>query len=175
MEHEPGRSLLVVTDGLGHGALAAEASSEALRVFRDHAALSPGAILERMHLALRATRGAAVGIAELDFATRILRFCGVGNIAGTILAEGKGRSTVSHNGTVGHELHKIQEFNYPFPKGALVVIHSDGIARHWRLDRYAGLAARDPGLIAGILYRDFRRGSDDVTVLAAREVSDTEA
>jgi hypothetical protein len=175
MEYQPSRSLLVVTDGLGHGALAAEASCAALRVFREHAAKSPGAILERMHLALRATRGAAVGIAELDFASRNLCFSGVGNIAGTILAEGTGRSTVSHNGTVGHELHKIQEFNYPFPKGALVVIHSDGLARHWRLDRYAGLATRDPGLIAGVLYRDFQRGSDDVTVLAAREASDKEA
>jgi hypothetical protein len=116
-----------------------------------------------------------VGIAELDFANRTLRFSGVGNIAGTIFAEGTGRSTVSQNGTVGHELHRIQEFNYPFPKGALVVMHSDGLATHWRLDRYAGLAARDLSLIAGVLYRDFKRGSDDVTVLAAREASDRAA
>jgi hypothetical protein len=85
------------------------------------------------------------------------------------------RSTISHNGTVGHELRKVQDYDYPFPKGALLVMHSDGLATHWRLDRYAGLAARDPGLIAGILYRDFKRGRDDVTILAAREANESAA
>jgi anti-sigma regulatory factor (Ser/Thr protein kinase) len=174
-EQEPGRSILLVTDGLGHGPLAAEAAREAVRVFREQAALGPGGILERIHLALRSTRGAAVGIAEVNFANRTLRFSGVGNIAGTIVAGGTSRSTISHNGTVGHELRKIQDFDYAFPKGALLVIHSDGLASHWRLDRYAGLAARDPGLIAGILYRDFKRGRDDVTILAAREANQSPA
>jgi hypothetical protein len=37
------------------------------------------------------------------------------------------------------------------------------------LDRYPGLFAKHPSLIAGVLYRDFNRGRDDVTVLVARE------
>ena len=42
-----------------------------------------------------------------------------------------------------------------------------------RLDRYAGLAASHPGLIAGVLYRDFRRSRDDVTVVVVREGGDS--
>jgi hypothetical protein len=31
------------------------------------------------------------------------------------------------------------------------------------------LISRHPSLIAGVLYRDWRRGTDDATVLVARE------
>ena len=64
---------------------------------------------------------------------------------------------VSHNGTVGHTIRKVQEFIYPWPPGSLLVMHSDGLATQWQLGRYAGLASSHPGLVAGVLYRDFRR------------------
>jgi hypothetical protein len=76
---------------------------------------------------------------------------------------------VSHNGTIGHTVRKVQEFRYPWPPGALLVMHSDGLGTQWHVDRYPGLVARHPSLIAGTLYRDFRRERDDVTVLIARE------
>jgi hypothetical protein len=130
---------------------------------------SPKEILEAAHTALRSTRGAALAIAEVDFERLSVRFAGVGNISGTIFASEKSNSLVSYNGTVGHEVRKIQEFVYQWPKGGLLVMHSDGLATQWRLDRYPGLTAKHPSLIAGVLYRDFNRGRDDVTVLVVRE------
>jgi anti-sigma regulatory factor (Ser/Thr protein kinase) len=168
VDERPGRGLILVADGLGHGPAAAAAAQEAVRIFRESAALDPIEIVRRAHDALRATRGAAVAVAELDLAQRLLRFAGVGNVAGTIFAEGASRSLISHNGTVGHGLRKVQVFEYPFPDGALLVMHSDGLSTHWRLDQYPALAARHPGLVAGVLYRDFTRGHDDVTVVAVR-------
>ena len=44
-------------------------------------------------------------------------------------------------------------------------MHSDGLATRWSLDAYPGLQRRHPGLVAGVLYRDYSRGRDDVTVL----------
>jgi anti-sigma regulatory factor (Ser/Thr protein kinase) len=167
VEPREGGALVVVTDGLGHGPAAAQAAREAVRVFREHAAADLPEIVRRIHAALRSTRGAAVAVAEVRLDTRELRFVGVGNISGTVFADGASRSVVSHNGTAGVEARRVQEFVYPFPRGAVLVLHSDGLATHWRLERYAGLAARDPALIAGVLYRDFQRGRDDVTVLAA--------
>jgi anti-sigma regulatory factor (Ser/Thr protein kinase) len=169
VEHHSRHSLLMVADGLGHGSYAAEASREAVRVFREHASDKPGETLDWMHRALKPTRGAAVGIAVVNLASRSLRFAGVGNISGTVYVNGTSRSAVSQNGTVGHELRRIQEFDYPFPPGALLVMHSDGLSSHWKLDRYAGLVTCNLPLIAGVLYRDFKRVRDDVTVLAARE------
>ena len=52
-----------------------------------------------------------------------------------------------------------------------LVMHSDGVSARWSLERYPGLAVRDPSLVAGVLYRDFCRGSDDATVVAVREAA----
>jgi hypothetical protein len=164
-----GAVVFLVADGLGHGPTAADTSHQAVLSFQANANQDPVSIVRAMHLALRSSRGAAVAVAALDLDARLLRYAGVGNISGVVLADGVARSLVSHNGTVGHVLNKVQEFVYPFPPGALLVLHSDGLRTRWDLDDYAGLASRDPGLIAGVLYRDFKRGRDDVTVVAARE------
>jgi anti-sigma regulatory factor (Ser/Thr protein kinase) len=162
-------SLLMVADGLGHGPDAAAAAAASVRLFHEGRSKPPGELLADIHAALRSTRGAAVAIALLDRGRREIRYAGVGNIAGTVVSGLETRSMVSHNGTVGHELRKIQEFVYPWPEHAMVVMHSDGLQTHWRLDRYDGASARHPALVAGLLYRDFNRGRDDVTVVALRE------
>jgi anti-sigma regulatory factor (Ser/Thr protein kinase) len=168
VEERAGRAVVLVVDGLGHGPDAASASLAAVRAFRDNAGLDPASLLRELHAALRPTRGAVAAVAMLDLAAGLVRFCGVGNVAGAIRSGDASRSLVSHNGTLGHEARKFQEFVYPFPAGSLLVLHSDGLASQWRLDPASGLAARDPALVAGVLYRDFGRGRDDVTVVAAR-------
>ncbi|HEV7300094.1 MAG TPA: SpoIIE family protein phosphatase [Tepidisphaeraceae bacterium] len=165
-----GRTNIAVADGLGHGLQAAEASRQAIRLFRENPEAEGVEMLEIMHIGLRSTRGAAVAIAELRPATREVRFTGVGNVAGIIVSPGDAtRSMISHNGTVGAEARRIQTFNYPWPAGSLLVMHSDGLATQWQIGKYPGLFNRHPSLIAGVLYRDFRRERDDVTVLVASE------
>jgi anti-sigma regulatory factor (Ser/Thr protein kinase) len=163
---DAGRALVLVADGLGHGPSAAAAAQEAVRVFRDNAGGAPAEILQAIHLALRSTRGAAAAVAAVDLAGGTLAYAGVGNISGMILEPQGGRSLVSHNGTLGHAARTFQEFAYPFAEHATLVMHSDGLLSRWALDAYPGLSRRDPALLAGVLYRDFRRGRDDVTVLA---------
>ena len=75
------------------------------------------------------------------------------------------RSLVSMNGTPGHRIGTLQEFIYPLPPGALLLMHSDGLSTRSAMSDYPGLASRDPSLIAGVLYRDFSRKRDDATVL----------
>jgi hypothetical protein len=38
----------------------------------------------------------------------------------------------------------------------------------WNLDAYPGVMRHHPAIIAGLLYRDFRRPHDDATVVVAR-------
>lgn len=170
VHHGPGRSVFMVADGLGHGVAAAEASQEAVRIFHESVHLGPQEMLARIHDALKKTRGAAVAITEISTATGAIRYSGVGNISAAVISGDKTRSMVSHNGTLGHTEGRVQEFQYPWPERALLVMHSDGLSARWNLDRYPGLAAKHPQLIAGVLYRDFRRERDDATVLVAREV-----
>jgi len=160
---------LMVADGLGHGPLAAQAAHAGVRVFLAENTGSPGPILESMHRALRSTRGAAISVADVDLARGQVVFAGVGNVAGVMIAEdGTARRMVTHNGTVGHVAKRFQEFTYPIEGTSLVILCSDGLATSWSLEPYPGLAQRHPTLIAGVLYRDFKRGRDDVTVLVAR-------
>ena len=60
------------------------------------------------------------------------------------------------------------DFSYAWPEDGLLVLHSDGLSTSTGLESYPGLAARDPVLIAGVLYRDFSRGRDDATVVVAK-------
>ena len=165
--------LLMVVDGLGHGVLAAEAAEEAQRIFHQARGNSPGPILQDSHYALKKTRGAAMAVASLDFEKQVLSYAGVGNIGASIITPGSSRGMASHNGTVGHHLQRIQEFAFPWNSNSILVMHSDGLRTNWDLSVYPGIWSKHPGLIAGILFRDFYRDRDDVTVLVAK--SRTEA
>jgi hypothetical protein len=166
---ERGRDALLVIDGLGHGSAAADAARAGVRLFRDQPFAGPVEMVQRLHAGLRATRGAALAVADVDRARGLVRYAGIGNIASTILADGTSRSLVSHHGTAGHDARRIQEFSYPFPRGAIVVMHSDGLTARWTLERYPGLLERHAATIATVLYRDFHRGRDDTTVVVLKE------
>lgn len=158
---------VLVADGLGHGRNAAEAADEAVRLFRANEHERPGVILEILHAGLRSTRGAAVSIGQLDRERGVLVFAGVGNVTGGVVTRGVVSRTVSHVGTLGHVARRFREFEYPFASDSLFVMHSDGIASGWSFDGYPGLTTAHPSLIAAVLYRDFKRGRDDATVLVA--------
>jgi anti-sigma regulatory factor (Ser/Thr protein kinase) len=158
---------LFVADGLGHGPDAAEASVEAVRLFRRFHDHQVPTLIDYVHGGLRATRGAAVSIARYRPETREIIFAGIGNVAG-VLASGDGlRRMVSMPGTAGFTVRKIQSFQYPFA-GGLVILCSDGISTSWTLARYPNLGEVHPTLIAAVLYRDFGRRRDDATVLVGK-------
>jgi anti-sigma regulatory factor (Ser/Thr protein kinase) len=169
IEQGPGLTIVIVADGLGHGPAAAEASNAAIQSFRRSSDKAPAEILLEAHQALKGTRGAAVAIARVDRDRRELRFSGMGNIAATILGPDTRQGLVSHSGIVGVEIRKPQEFTQPWPEGALLVMHSDGLTSHWSLERRSPLAAKHPALVAGVLYRDYARERDDSTVVVARD------
>lgn len=163
-----GQVRVLLADGLGHGPCAAEASQRAVEIFSEQPRLDLCSLLEAIHHALKATRGAAVAVAEVDRARGRLSYAGVGNIAGHILQGGGAENThlVSMNGTLGAVRSRIQEFNYPWNAGSMLVMTSDGIKNHWRMEQYTGITHRHPSLAAGVLFRDHARTTDDATVAA---------
>jgi anti-sigma regulatory factor (Ser/Thr protein kinase) len=162
---------VLVADGLGHGIGAAEAARLAVEIFNKSTGCGPAECLDLIHSGLRATRGTAGAVARVEPSKKIIRFAGIGNIAASVLNGSGSRSLISYNGILGHSLYRLQELSYPWPAGGLLVMHSDGLSTHWDLDRYPGLRNRHPSLIAALLFRDFSRQRDDVTVVVAREVS----
>src|SRR5262249_3881936 len=163
-----GPTRVILVDGVGHGEGAAEAASPAVEAFLSNSSMPLLRLLETIHAALRPTRGAVAAIAEVQPHAGVLRFAGVGNISGSVWSPGHTQRLVSMSGTLGHTVTSLREFSYEWPQDGLLVLHSDGLQTRWSLDDYPGLALRDPSLVAGVLYRDWARGRDDVTVMAAR-------
>jgi anti-sigma regulatory factor (Ser/Thr protein kinase) len=168
LEDRGGQTCVLMVDGLGHGPQASEAALAAIRQFEERSTNEPGPVLEAIHRALKGTRGAAGAVATIDWPARLLRFAGIGNIAGNLLADRGSRGMSSHNGILGQDHPRFQEFHYPWPDDGLLVLHSDGVSTRWNLGSYPGLVVKTPSLIAGVLYRDFLR-RDDATVLVLRE------
>ena len=165
------RTVYTVVDGLGHGLYASEASGMATRMvagaLEDSPELGLTALMMRLHEPMRATRGAAM--AMVSVADGVATCCGVGNISVQLHGRDGGvKPVMSHNGTVGHQMRKVQEFTFPVLPGTALIMHSDGVATHWKMTQYPGLLAQPPATIAGVLYRDAVRGRDDATVLVAK-------
>jgi len=159
---------LMVVDGLGHGMFAAEAAQEAKRVLVQVQSTSPAEILHDCHDALKKTRGAAAAIAAISQEKRTLSFAGLGNISATLLSRTGRRGIASHNGTVGHQIHNVREFTLPWDESSILIMHSDGLISRWDLENYPGIGTKHASILAAVLYRDFDRQRDDVTVLVAK-------
>jgi anti-sigma regulatory factor (Ser/Thr protein kinase) len=161
---------VLVADGLGHGPGAAEASLPAVRTLMDDAEAFPSRVMQNCHLRMRGGRGAAVATARIDLDAGELRYCGVGNIAGCVYTADTRQHLISHNGIVGVNMLKTQEFVQEWHDDSILIMHSDGLGTKWDLDQYAGLENRHAALIAAVLHRDFTRGRDDATIVVLKRL-----
>jgi len=160
-----GRTVCAIADGLGHGPQAAQASICAIESVRTNGAVPLVEQINLAHGALRATRGAALGVAEILHGQGVVKFAGIGNIMAVVIRDGTAHNLVSQNGILGHQIRRVTEFEYSWSESAILIMCSDGISTHWDLKSYEGLMSRDPSLIAATLYRDYTRKRDDTTVI----------
>jgi len=161
--HDASGSALVIVDGLGHGAFAAEAARTCIAAFVAAPGDPPVEILQRANRLMSKTRGGAAACAR--FRPSSLTYAGVGNINGRLVSAESSTGLVSHNGTLGLYQRHAQEFEYVVEPGALLVMHSDGLSARWDLKSRLDLLRSHPAVIAGVLYRDHARNRDDATVV----------
>lgn len=158
----------VLADGLGHGPDASRAAALAVETLRGREHESAIRLLDLAHARLRPTRGAAVAMMRHEAARGEIAFAGVGNLSAVVLDGTARRSMVSHNGIVGHNVHRSEEYRYPWPAGALLVAHTDGLETQWDLAAFPGAARAHPSVVAAMLYRKHARRRDDVAILVVR-------
>jgi anti-sigma regulatory factor (Ser/Thr protein kinase) len=166
-----GGALAMGVDGLGHGLGASQAASLACEVFMTEKTRSPGAVLERIHANLRTTRGAAAIVMEINWDQSQLLAAGIGNLIAAVVESSSMKRIPSYNGIVGHATPRIRELSYPLAPAATVVFHSDGLSGTWQPERYPGLMQHSCAAIAGVLYRDCKRGRDDSMIVALRRTT----
>ena len=156
----------VLCDGLGHGPLAASAATQAVAAVLADPPGQPATLVERAHRRISHTRGGAIGVVQL--AGGVIRFAGLGNVAAVVLAEGTRKSMLSVPGIAGHQARVIRQFEYTAPRGAVIVLHSDGLNSHWDPGILPGLNARDPLVIAAALLAEAGTRRDDAGVLVLK-------
>lgn len=156
------RAAVLVADGLGHGPHAAEASQAAVAQFMRAPFAPLTEQLDRMHAALRITRGAAGSLALLEPAS--VQLAGAGNIATRLVSGTHSKSLAPQHGTLGVQARRFEPVQAEWPPHAVAVLHSDGLQSRWQAEPLAPLVARDPALLAAWLVRGNLRGRDDATV-----------
>ena len=95
---------VLVVDGLGHGPLAADAARAAILAYESGQGRADPETIERLHRALRPTRGASGSILFMPGESDQVMFIGVGNVLGVVASDLETRRMVSFNGTLGHAL-----------------------------------------------------------------------
>jgi hypothetical protein len=167
--HERVEGILVAgIDGLGHGFGAEQASSEACRILEAEKHRPALRLMQILHEGLRPTRGAAVTLLEVDWDAGRVTSVAVGNVTAALINGNETKRIASDNGIVGHVMARPRELTHPCQPDTVLVLHSDGLTSSWQADRYPGLMQHHAALIAGVLYRDCKRGRDDCLVVVIR-------
>jgi hypothetical protein len=162
----------MVSDGLGHGILAKDASDLVVETFKNTSDNDHVLLFDKINQALTGSRGAALSIIEVDISKKEVSFAGVGNVTGIICESSGVRRLLSQGGIVGQNMRKVKDFSYPaLSKDTVYVLHSDGIATHWDFNQYPGLFSKHPSIIAAVLFRDHARVRDDASIFVFRRGS----
>jgi phosphoserine phosphatase RsbX len=162
-------ALVAAVDGVGHGPEAAAAADAAIAAVRDGPLQDVVAVAERCHEALRATRGAAVGLAAFARAGTVT-WLAVGNITGRLVGGGDMSAAGGHwlgalSGIAGDKLPALTPATFPLRRGDVLIVATDGIDAAFVDDVAAtGLCEE----IAGRVLRDYARATDDALVVVAR-------
>jgi phosphoserine phosphatase RsbX len=164
-----GGVLVAAFDGLGHGEQAAVAAETARDVLRERAGPRLRAILVACHEALRATRGASVGIAFFSPAAASLEWAGVGNVTGVVVAGAPGgaepRWLGFDGGLAGHALPDTRVVRLALRHGDVLIVVTDGVRPAFARD--LGLAG-GPEEIAERILAGHWTGRDDAIAVVAR-------
>ena len=167
-------ALVAAVDGVGHGLRAREAADAAVASLRQEPWDDLVSVTERCHGALRATRGAAVGLALFrDEGT--VSWLGVGDITGRLVSGGglpapDGPCLASLSGVAGdEELPPLRPATIPVRRGDVLILATDGIDGAFADDVVATGTCEE---IADRLLRDFARATDDALVVVVRYLAE---
>lgn len=165
-----GGVLIVVIDALGHGSPAAAVALLAANTWQQNRRENLATQMQRCHADLRATRGAAISVAMVNWNTKTLTWMGVGNVAGVIIRRAEGgepqsTSLLVHSGLVGYRLPDLQPSEFDLTDITTLVMATDGIKRDFT---DALPCTLEPQRCAQRILDVYAKRDDDATVLVFR-------
>ena len=166
----PEGALVAAIDGLGHGSEAARAAATAGDVINQSPAGDLVSLMQRCHLALQGSRGAAISLAFVSSSKSTITWVGVGNVEGRVLsrdpaATRRRGSLALGRGVPGHELPTLSPATLDARPGDVLVLATDGIATVFADSLDLSGSAQE---ISERILADHRKRPDDALVLAVR-------
>ncbi len=168
------KTLISVIDGIGHGVHADNAATRCVNTIKKYIQSSKDCnlitLFDRCHEALRSTDGAVMASVLIDAPCGTIRYAGIGNVETRIVGM-KNIYPISRGGIVGYNMPAVKEFTYPYKRGDLILMHTDGIISRINSDLCIRLQNLEEQTIVEELFKQYARDDDDATLLVAREES----
>jgi anti-sigma regulatory factor (Ser/Thr protein kinase) len=170
IEHTATQVKVLLGDGLGHGPEAHKAVAAAGAVFRESRETSPTALIREMHQAVKRTRGLVGSIVVIDLLAKRGWISGIGNIAVKSFSASQSRNHICYNGIIGLNIPGTMKDQDLLTGDAnqYIVLCSDGIRSQWDITKYPGLLKYDLSMLAAVIYKDFARKTDDMSVVVGK-------
>ena len=160
---------VMLGDGLGHGPLANLAATRACDAFRKSAFNNPSDILNDIHRHVKDTRGLVATVAIYDITNKAWKICGVGNISSRLCNALTSKTHVPFNGILGVNISgRLQSQTIENETGDYMILCSDGISTRWDTGKHASVFKYDLSILAAVIYKDYARHSDDMSVIVVK-------
>lgn len=159
------KAVFAVSDGLGHGSEAAQASIAAIQCIDAHLHESCTDIFTHCDRALRNTRGAALAIASLDLHTGQLTIGTVGNIRALLLRAEKDLRLGGARGIVGAGFGLLKPENIQLRSGDILTLFTDGFDEFPPIRQYIDGPLVHPEHVLEQVIAELSRPNDDAGIL----------
>jgi anti-sigma regulatory factor (Ser/Thr protein kinase) len=165
LQHFEDKTIAAVIDGLGHGQYAFEASTEARLYFTKNYKKPLDVIINDLHARLKGTRGVVISIALIDHKEGVLEYIGIGNVLTKIFNSTTTINPLKYAGFLGYKLRNFRLIRYPWIKGNIIIMTSDGISERYVTNKDPNFLKKHPIVIASTILKEYGKTQDDATVL----------
>jgi anti-sigma regulatory factor (Ser/Thr protein kinase) len=163
-------ALAAVIDGLGHGQYAHRAAQAARHYVDTHFDQPLDTIFRGVARTCRGTRGVVMALAQFRFGGNGVRFsfASIGDVGAHLFGGSGPEHFIVRRGILGGNAPDARVTEHRWEAGNLMVLHSDGLIRHWGLEDFPDLSREPATAIAQRLLGALATKHDDATVVVVR-------
>lgn len=145
------------------------AVNTAIQSFRLSKEESAADVIRELHKTVRRTRGLVGTVALYLKNEKRWRICGVGNICTRLLNGIELKNNMPYNGIIGHNIpNTMKDQEIDAENAQVLLLCSDGIKTKWDMTKYPGVLKYDLSVLAAVIFKDYARHTDDMSVVAVR-------
>lgn len=159
--------LIAIVDGLGHGPAAHQVASRIVRWLKAETSTDVTALLGALHLEMRGSIGASVGLAYVDLEKFQIDYAGVGNTQAKIVGN-RNKNFTSRPGNIGATMRSVFLQQETLAEGDLVLFYTDGIKEHLQLPEYPALMTDPPAVVSANIISRFGKHYDDAACIVMK-------